>query len=174
MTNHRITTAAAILSLAAAAAPTAIARPLDDPAIAANRAPTTVYSRPDKAVVPVNSPSRFDDTTATNPALPPILPSVKAPQLAAIEQAARQAAAYPPTNGAPYSNVELNAYTHALKRQSSSGVVVAATPHNGFDWGDAGVGAAGGLALAMPGLGAALLISQRRPPRSRHSSVLPS
>jgi hypothetical protein len=44
MTNtHRITTTAAlILALAAADAPAATARPVDDPSIAAHRAPATV------------------------------------------------------------------------------------------------------------------------------------
>lgn len=44
--------------------------------------------------------------------------------------------------------------------------IVRFTPPNGFDWGDAGNGAAGGLALAMIGLGGALAISKTR---ARHS-----
>jgi hypothetical protein len=32
----------------------------------------------------------------------------------------------------------------------------------GFDWGDAGIGAGGGLALAVLGIGAGLAITQRR------------
>jgi hypothetical protein len=39
-------------------------------------------------------------------------------------------------------------------------------PSSGFDWGDAGIGAAGGLALAMLGLGGALAVSSQR--RARH------
>jgi hypothetical protein len=38
-------------------------------------------------------------------------------------------------------------------------------PTSGFDWGDAGIGAAGGLALSMLGVGGALVLTQRR---SRH------
>jgi opacity protein-like surface antigen len=41
--------------------------------------------------------------------------------------------------------------------------VVHVSAPSGFDWGDAGIGAAGGLALSMLGLGAALTITQRRP-----------
>ena len=41
-------------------------------------------------------------------------------------------------------------------------IVRVIAPQNGFDWGDAGIGAAGGLALSMLGVGAALAISQRR------------
>jgi hypothetical protein len=32
----------------------------------------------------------------------------------------------------------------------------------GFDWGDAGIGAAGGFAISMLGIGGALTLSQRR------------
>jgi hypothetical protein len=47
-------------------------------------------------------------------------------------------------------------------------VVRLQAPASGFDWGDAGVGAAGGLALSMVGLGAALALSQRR---TRHTKA---
>lgn len=53
-------------------------------------------------------------------------------------------------------------------------VVRIATPASGFDWGDAGIGAAGGLGLAMLGLGGGLVISQRRPRRTRGTTGLPS
>ena len=38
--------------------------------------------------------------------------------------------------------------------------------NSGFDWGDAGIGAAGGIALSMVGLGGALALSQNRARRS--------
>jgi hypothetical protein len=41
-------------------------------------------------------------------------------------------------------------------------IVRVTAPSGGFDWGDAGIGAAGGLALSMLGIGAALTLSQRR------------
>jgi hypothetical protein len=41
---------------------------------------------------------------------------------------------------------------------------------SGFDWGDAGIGAAGGLALAMLGIGGGLAISQRHERRSGASA----
>jgi hypothetical protein len=47
-----------------------------------------------------------------------------------------------------------------------SPVVRLQAPANGFDWGDAGIGAAGGIALSMIGLGGALAVSQRR---TRHT-----
>jgi hypothetical protein len=43
-------------------------------------------------------------------------------------------------------------------------------PQSGFDWGDAGIGAAG-LALSAIGIGGAFAVSQRR---SRRSTALPS
>jgi hypothetical protein len=44
-------------------------------------------------------------------------------------------------------------------------VVRITTPATGFDWADAGIGAAGGLALAMLGVGGALAVSGRRTSR---------
>jgi hypothetical protein len=44
-------------------------------------------------------------------------------------------------------------------------------PGSGFDWGDAGIGAAGGLALSMVGVGGALAVSQHRTRRARHTSL---
>jgi hypothetical protein len=113
-TTHRMTTAAVILSLAAAAAPTATATvSATNPATTANQPPSSVYSRPDKEMIPVATPG-------------------SAPQA----------------------------------------VVRIQTPPNGFDWGDAGIGAAGGLALTMIGVGGALAVSQRRPRGSRQTTPL--
>ena len=53
-------------------------------------------------------------------------------------------------------------------------VVRIITPASGFDWGDAGIGAAGGLALSLLGVGGALVISHQRPRRTRHTTGLPS
>jgi hypothetical protein len=50
-------------------------------------------------------------------------------------------------------------------------VVRVQTPKTGFDWGDAGIGAAGGLAITIIGVGGALAVSQRR---SRRTTALPS
>jgi hypothetical protein len=52
-------------------------------------------------------------------------------------------------------------------------VVRITTPASGFDWGDAGIGAAGGLAIAILGVGGGLVITHR-PRRSRHTTGLPS
>jgi hypothetical protein len=50
----------------------------------------------------------------------------------------------------------------------------AATSGSGFDWGDAGIGAAGGLAIAVVGIGGALGLSQRRTRRTRPTAVAAS
>ena len=115
-TTHRIsTTAVLIVSLAAAGAPAASAKHVEDAATAANPTPATVYSRQDKSIVPATSPS----TTAASPA-----------------------------------------------KVSAQPVVTVQAPANGFDWGDAGIGAAAGFALSMIGLGGALAVSQRRTRRA--------
>jgi hypothetical protein len=44
--------------------------------------------------------------------------------------------------------------------------IVHVTTPTSFDWGDAGIGAAGGLAISMLGLGSALVITSQR--RTRH------
>lgn len=52
-------------------------------------------------------------------------------------------------------------------------VVRVEAPQSGFDWGDAGIGAAGAVALAMLGVGGALVISQR-PRWTRHGTAGPN
>ena len=54
-----------------------------------------------------------------------------------------------------------------------SPVVRITTPASGFDWGDAGIGAAGGLALAILGVGGGLVISHQRPRRARPTATVP-
>ena len=51
-------------------------------------------------------------------------------------------------------------------------VVRVQVPASGFDWGDAGIGAAGGFALSMIGLGGALAVSQYRTRRNRQTIPL--
>ena len=45
-------------------------------------------------------------------------------------------------------------------------IVPISSPNAGFDWADAGIGAAGGFALSTIGIGAALAVSQSRTRRS--------
>ena len=53
-------------------------------------------------------------------------------------------------------------------------VVRITAPASGFDWGDAGIGAAGGVALALLGVGGGLVISHQRPRRTRTTTSLPN
>jgi hypothetical protein len=50
-------------------------------------------------------------------------------------------------------------------------VFVQTSPRSGFDWGDAGIGAAGGVGLAM--LAAGGLVAAQRRGRLTHASVSP-
>lgn len=50
----------------------------------------------------------------------------------------------------------------------------ATTPSEGFDWGDAGIGAAGGLVISVVGIGGALALSQRRTRGTRPTTVAAS
>src|SRR5438270_4238814 len=101
-TTHRAAaTALLVLSLAAASAPIAGARPADF-APAGKRAPASVYDRPGRSMIPVSP------------------------------------------------------------------------PQSGFDCGDAGIGAVGGLALAMLGVGGGLVIAHQRPRRTRPTTTMPS
>ena len=69
------------------------------------------------------------------------------------------------TNQAPatvYSRPDKSIIRVTTPASAQQAVVRITTPPNGFNWGDAGIGAAGGLALAMLGVGSALALSGRR------------
>jgi len=50
--------------------------------------------------------------------------------------------------------------------------IVHVSDRSGIDWADAGIGAAGGVALSMLGVGLVLLISERRGQLSSRSSAV--
>jgi len=58
------------------------------------------------------------------------------------------------------------ATTTSAQVRAVPAVVRVTTPDHGFDWGDAGIGAAGGLAISLIGIGAALAISHSRSRRT--------
>ncbi len=140
ISTHRITTTAAvILALAAAGAPTAAATVSPtNPTTTANQPPASVYSRPDKSMVSATSPA----TTANQPP------------------------------ASVYDRPDREMIPVTTPASAPQAVVRIQTPPNGFDWGDAAIGAAGGLALAMIGLGGALAVSQRRPRGNRQTTPL--
>ena len=144
---HHITKGLALaLALGAVAAPVASAN-------------TAAYSRQDKqqiTTVGAQPSSNSSSSTGTQGA-PPILLAPTLSQSAAIQRAEQQAAHRPTIlAGARYSNAEVNAY------RSGSPAAGAIVSDGSFDWGDAGLGAAGGFAIAMLGLGGGLALSQRR------------
>jgi hypothetical protein len=49
-------------------------------------------------------------------------------------------------------------------------IVRVETPNSGFDWGDAGIGAAGGLAISLLAVGGTLAVSGHRTRRSAANS----
>ena len=57
---------------------------------------------------------------------------------------------------------------------SPPAVIVRVAAPGGFDWVDAGIGAAGGIALAMVGVGGTVAVSQSRARRTRRTNALPS
>ena len=163
-TNHRMTTTAAlILTLAGVAAPAATARPADDPATPVSRTPASVYSRPDKSVIPV-SPPAISGAAVGRAALLRSLAQQRRQRIAALS-------AYREGQLAAAFDV---AATAANKASAPQAVVRIHAPQSGFDWGDAGIGAAGGLALALLGVGGGLVISHQRPLRTRTTTSLPN
>jgi len=73
----------------------------------------------------------------------------------------------PPT--ARYNTAELNAYAKAVHPVAVSAPKVE-TPSDGFDWGDAGIGAGGMLAVTLIGLGGAVTLTHRRRIHDEHAS----
>jgi hypothetical protein len=145
-TTHRISTGVVLaLALAAASAPGASARPVGpDAATAANgQSSTAVRPNPDQQTGTGATANRTSAAVYSRQDKS-IVPSTAPSTTARVAQAS----AAPP-------------------------VVRLQAPASGFDWGDAGIGAAGGLALSMLGLGGALLISQR-PRRTGHSTARPN
>lgn len=140
MIHHPITrTIALTLALAAAAAPAAWA----DPQPLAN---IPAHSRASAPVVP-----NPDEQTAI------VAPTTSAPRGTAPVVRAN------PDQQAPA------VATHRVGHSSPSTpatMVRALAPNGGFEWGDAGIGAAAGLVLSMLAIGSARMISRRRTRRS--------
>ncbi|MGN6171149.1 MAG: hypothetical protein ACTHQQ_23720 [Solirubrobacteraceae bacterium] len=156
---HHITKRTALaLALGAIAAPVASAN-------------TVAYSQQDKQLItaPAAQPSSNGSSSIGGQGAPPILPAPTPAQSAAIQRAEQQAAHRPTVlTGARYSNADINAYP------SGSPAARASVPDSGFDWGDAGIGAAGGFAIAMLGVGGGLALSQRRSRRPGTSALATS
>jgi hypothetical protein len=135
-TTHRIgKTAVLILSLAAAGAPAASAQPIGvNTANPTNgQSSTAARPNPDEQIVTGATANR---TSA---------------RIYSRQDKSIVSATSPSTTAG--SIAKASAAPSAVRVQA---------PATGFDWGDAGIGAASGLALSLIGLGGALVVSQHR------------
>jgi hypothetical protein len=163
MTNHRITTTAAvILSLAAASAPAASARPADF-VPPTKQAPAVGYSRPDKSPIAVNSPATSSGSSAETASAPGVS-SDSAPTPAELI-AAQRAAASPSASLDRFALINVHKIPLATASRNSD--------PRPFPFAGAAIGA-GGVLLAMLGLVGGLVISRHRPRRTRRTTTLPS
>lgn len=157
---HQITKGAALaLAVGAVAAPAASAYPIGDNGTQA----------PAHAAPAVRTAS-----LGAHPITPPFLYWQQDKQFVPSRPAppATNPAALPPGTGMGQTGAAA-AYVAAHRLHTPAQVSPAAlSPAGSFDWGDAGIGAAGGLALAMLGVGGGLAFSQRRSRRSGRSVAL--
>jgi hypothetical protein len=146
--QHHTTAAVAItVALAGGIAPIAAA----DPAPLA-RAEAPIAANQSQARTAVR-PNPDEQTQQALGALPPILRRAQASELAVLDRSqAREADAlsYSVPATARYSTAELNAYAKGVHPVAVSAPKVG-TPSDGFDWGDAGIGA--GATLIVLGIG---------------------
>ena len=95
--------------------------------------------------------------TATTALLVASLAGTAAPAASATSAQLRRSAHHP---RAVYSRQDKSLVP--ITNPPQAVVQISPPPDSGFDWGDAGIGAAGGIALSMIGLGAALTASHQR------------
>ena len=143
-----ITTTALILALGTAAAPAAAGNP-------AARRPA-VGSNPDQQLL-------------TAQLRPVHAPRASSPASAAPCSEIRSGAPPPSTTSTgPGSGVIDN---RGDSTPNTSPTIIRVTAPGGFAWGDAGIGAAGAIGLAMLALGLALVVSQRRTRRANQPTA---
>jgi hypothetical protein len=59
-----------------------------------------------------------------------------------------------------------------LAPPNTPATIIRVTTPGGFDWGDAGIGAAGAIGLSMLALGLVLVVSQRRTRRAKQPTAI--
>ncbi|MGZ4287596.1 MAG: hypothetical protein ACXVHB_25325 [Solirubrobacteraceae bacterium] len=165
-------TVAAICLAIVALAPTAAARPaFDPPSVSVN--PSTGYTLQDKSVTQTTVVrSNPDQQVARHGVpIPPILGKTQAAEQAAIDRLKAQHYTDKLPVNAAYSAAALNGYgsPHPVRVQAPK--TPSANPDNGFDWGDAAIGAAAGLTLTLLVGGGAMVLSRRRSPRGDSANV---
>ena len=163
----RSTVIAGALATAAIASPLASARFNLEPTPTTGQTQTTVTA-------PVVTSNPDQQVTQVGQVGPPTLQSAKASQMPAVhraENAASHASAYQPAQSARYSTAGLNGYVNSPT--SAGPAVVHVTTHsNPFDWGDAAVGAAGGLVISLLIIGGGVVVTQRRQPKATRAKAL--
>ena len=165
-------TVAAICLAIVALAPTAAARPAFDPPSASVN-PSTGYTLQDKSVSQTTVlRSNPDHQMARHEVpIPPILGKTEAAEHAAIERLKTQhytdKLPVHPAYRAPALNAHGSGHPVSVQAPKSP----SANPANGFDWGDAAIGAAAGLSLTLLVVAAAMVISRRRSPQGDSANV---
>jgi hypothetical protein len=166
------TALALTLGISAIAATSALARPNLEPSQPSQS--QAANARPE-----VHPNADLQARRTGNAGIPPILRRATPPERARIRQAEQNAGQAQKENKqllsyTKFSTAETNAYAHV----PGSNIRPETAPdisHNGrFDWGDAGIGGAGGFALALLGLGGVLMVSRRHAHRSRGSATATS
>jgi hypothetical protein len=154
------------LAVSAIAAPAASARfdqephqqlPVTPPTVSSPAQPQTSGSRPEV------QPNPDQQTPQTAP-VAPILRRVPASALAAVNSAKEHALVYHVPQSARYSTADVNAYTPSAHPVAAAAPSLKA-PSNGFDWGDAAIGAGITAAIALLMTGGGLAVRQRSAPR---------
>jgi hypothetical protein len=166
----RSTVVATCLAIVALA-PTAAARPaFDPPSVSVN--PSTGYTLQDKSVSQATVVRSNPDQQVARQGvpIPPILGNTQAAEQAAIDRLkAQHYTDKLPVNHA-YSGAIYRGYsprgTAIVENQSPS-----TRPDTGFDWGDAAIGAAAGLALSLLVGGGAMALLRRRSPEADRADV---
>jgi hypothetical protein len=171
--NVSLKTALALtLGISAIAVTSASARPFPEPTQPSQS--QAANARPE-----VHPSAALQARETGDAGIPPILRRATPSERARIwqaEQNARQALQETKKQLAytKFSNAETNAYASVV-RANSPPATAPAIAHNGrFDWGDAGIGGAGGFALALLGLGGALIVYRRHSHRSGGSATATS
>jgi hypothetical protein len=125
--------------------------------------PAAASARPFEPIpgVHVNSSTGYA-TPRAQTAGPPILARTQAAEQAATDALRAREHASPVPRNATYSTAALNGYGSGHPAVVQAPKSPSAQPGNGFDWGDAAIGAAAGLSLTLLVLGGALVLSHRR------------
>src|SRR5438270_2576198 len=121
-TPRAAATALLVLSLAAASAPIAGARPADF-APAGKRVPASVYDRPDRSMIPVSPPATSGGAIG------------RLALLSSAQQERQRVAAPSAYREGQLTTAFNTAATAANKARAPQAVVRIQTPQSGFDWG---------------------------------------